>query len=242
MRISSEPASRELDRAAAVEHRPADATVDRARTNHPHPCLDICVGLLRLPVSAPDRRAAGTGAARSRPLRREHRGHRGGRRQLRVFEETVVRQRANPAKKRPPGAASDQRQVVLDEHVGDELVVAGSRRMPERLHGQSARSEPLGGSALDRRRGGRLGRCELGPGVRGEQRVDAEPASSFQPRDKQVGALELGQHGGESVRSSTASQSSAVNSPRTAAPWRNDRSSSSSAARTSLLRYSATNR
>ena len=26
--------------------------------------------------------------------------------------------------------------------------------------------------------------------------MDAEPASSFEPRDKQVGALELGQHGG----------------------------------------------
>ena len=92
-----------------------------------------------------------------RALSREHRGRRGRRRQLRVLQDTVIRQRANPAKKRPAVAAPDQGQVVLDEHLGDELVVAGSRRMPERFHGQSVRSEPLGGSALDRRRGGGLG-------------------------------------------------------------------------------------
>ena len=92
-----------------------------------------------------------------RALSGEHCGRGGGRRQLRVLEDAVIRQRANPAKKRPAVAAPDQGQVVLDEHLGDELVVAGSRRMPERFPGQSVRSEPFGGSALDRRRGGRLG-------------------------------------------------------------------------------------
>ena len=148
--------SRELDRAAAVEHRPADATVDRARTNHPHPGFDISVGLSVLLTLRPIGELHEP-ALLDRALSGEHRGHRGGRRQLRVFEERVVRQRANPAKKRPADAAPHQRQVVVDEHVGDELVVAGSRRMPERFHRQSVRSEPLGGSALDRRRGGRLG-------------------------------------------------------------------------------------
>ena len=147
---------RELDRAAAVEHRPADATVDRARTNHLTQISTYRVGLTVLLTLRPIGELHEP-ALLDRALSGEHRGHRGGRRQLRVLEETVVRQRANPAKKRAAVAAPDQRQVVVDEHLGDELVVAGSRRMPERFHGQSVRSEPFGGSALDRRRGGRLG-------------------------------------------------------------------------------------
>ena len=115
---------RELDGAAAVEHRPADAAVDRPRTNQAHPDLDICVGLSVLLTLRPIGELREP-ALLDRALSREHCGRGGGRRKLRVLEDAVIWQRANPAKKRPAVAAPDQGQVVVDEHLGDELVVAG---------------------------------------------------------------------------------------------------------------------
>ena len=85
--------------------------------------------------------------------------------------------------------------MVLDEHLCDELVVTRCSRVPDRFDGQPVRPEPFGGPAMDPRRCGRIRRGELGLRVLGEQRMDAEPASTLQPRDEQVGALELGQLG-----------------------------------------------
>ncbi len=84
----------------------------------------------------------------------------------------------------------------MDEHLRDELVVAGGRRIPERFHRQAVRPEPPGGPVLDRRCRGGLGCGERGAGVCGEQGMDPEPASSFEARDEEVRALELGEDGG----------------------------------------------
>ena len=112
-----------------------------------------------------------------------------------MLDDPVVRQRPNPAQQRPAGAASDQRQVILDQELRDELVIAGGGRVLDRFDRQPSRSEPLGGSSMNPHRRARLERGELSPRVFGEQRVDAKPASALQPRDEEVRALELGEPG-----------------------------------------------
>ena len=109
--------------------------------------------------------------------------------------------------------------------------------------GNPSRSEPLGGSALDpssRAAGSDDASWVRAYAANSEWMRNQPPRSSRET--KRLERSSSASTAEEPVRSSTASQSSAVNSPRTAAPWRNDRWSSSSAARTSLLRYSATKR
>ena len=56
----------------------------------------------------------------------QHRGRRGRHRKLRMLDDPLLRQRPNPAQKRPAGAAPDQRQVILDQ----ELRRRARRRRP----------------------------------------------------------------------------------------------------------------
>ena len=179
---------RELDRTSTVAHRLTNAAVDRERAHQPRRRLDVgvvgpsCtgrVGELQQPALL-DRAAAD-----------QHRGGRGRHRKLRMLDGHLVRQRPNPAQQRPAGATSDQRQVILDQELRHEVVIAGCGRMLDRFDGQPSRSQPLGGSSMNPRRRARLERGELNPRVFGEQRVHAEPAASLQPRDQEVRALEL---------------------------------------------------
>ena len=112
-----------------------------------------------------------------------------------MLEEVLVGERANPAQDRPGESAPDQRQVVLGEYPRHELVVTRRSGVLDRLCRQPLRQQPPGGALMDLCRRARLLRLESGNGELGEQRVDTEPASSLQPADEQVGALEPGQHG-----------------------------------------------
>jgi hypothetical protein len=112
-----------------------------------------------------------------------------------MLGDPVVRQRPNPAQQCPARAASDQRQVLLDQELRDELVIAGGGRVVDRFDRQPSRTEPLGGSSMNPHRRARIERRELRPRVLGEQRMDAEPASPLRSRDEEVRALELGEPG-----------------------------------------------
>jgi hypothetical protein len=46
-----------------------------------------------------------------------------------MLDDLLVGQRPDPAQQRPAGAASDQRQVILDQELRDELVIAGCGRV-----------------------------------------------------------------------------------------------------------------
>jgi hypothetical protein len=49
--------------------------------------------------------------------------------------DPIVRQRPDPAQQRPAGATSDQGQVILDQKLRDQLVIAGGRRVVDRFDG-----------------------------------------------------------------------------------------------------------
>jgi hypothetical protein len=172
----------------------------------------------------------------------ELRGGGGRRRPHGLPDELVLRQPPNPAQHRPARAAPGSAQVVLEQELRHELVIARRRGMRDRLDRQTLRSEPHSGSSMNHRRGARLQGHELSPRIFRKHRVNTEPSSSLHPRHEQVRPLDLDKLAAESLRSSTASHISAVNSPRTARPYMNARPPSSSAANTSPLRYSATKR
>ena len=166
--------------------------------------------------------------------------HRGGRRrphrERRMRDDVLVGQRLHPATKRPRAAAPDQRQVILDQEVGDELVVTRRRSMLDRLDGEPARPEPPGGAPMDLTNGSRVVRGELEAGELREERMDAIPTAVLEPDHEEVRALELVQSRAESPRPNTSSASSAVKRPRTATRSRNERATSGSEPITSWLR------
>ena len=135
-----------------------------------------------------------------------------------MFDDPLVGERPNPAQKRLAGAASDQRQVIFDQELRDEFVLAGGGCVLDSLNWQPSRSQPLGSASVNPRWRARLRGCELGLRIFGKQRVDPEPASSLQPRDEQVRVFELGKAGRRIGTVQHAIASSAVNSPRTATP------------------------
>ena len=124
-----------------------------------------------------------------------HRGRRGGYGELRMLEDVLVGERPNPSQQRPGESAPDQRHVVLGEQPRNELVVTRRSGVLDRLYRQPTRQQPLGSTLMDPCRRARLLSCEFGDGELGKQRVDTEPATSLQPADEEVRALEPGQHG-----------------------------------------------
>ena len=102
-------------------------------------------------------------------------------------------QRLHPAQERPGVPVPDQREVVLDQQLGDELVVAGRDRVLGGLDGQAPGPQPVGRAPMGLRHGARLVRGELQLGELREQRVDAIPTAVLEPHHELVGALELGQ-------------------------------------------------
>ena len=112
-----------------------------------------------------------------------------------MFDDPVVGQRPNPTQKRLAGSASDQRQVILDQELRDELVLAGRCGVLNGLNRQPSRFQPFRGLSMNPRRRARLHACELSPRIFGEQRVDPEPASSVQSRNEQVRLFEPGKAG-----------------------------------------------
>jgi hypothetical protein len=91
-------------------------------------------------------------------------------------DDALVRQRVHPPKERPRSAASNHPQVVLDEKLRDELIVARRSRVLDRLDRETSRSEPLGRPPVDPLPGARLRRGETSGRELGEERVEAKPA------------------------------------------------------------------
>ena len=176
---------RQRDRTPPVEHRLPHAAVDRDRTHQPRRRLNVRVVLVgSLPTRAVGERQQP--ALRQRAPAEEHRARRARHRKLRMLDDPLLRERTNPAQKRPAGAAPDQVQAILDQKGGDELIVAGRGRVLNRLDRQPLRPEPLGGTSVNRSRRVRVERGKLSLRILGEQRVDPKPAAPIRPRDELV--------------------------------------------------------
>ena len=147
---------RERDRTPAVEHRLAHAAVDRDRAHQPRRRPDVITGSLRAFSTFARSASCKHPALLDRSPADEHRGSGGRHRKLRMLDDHLVRKRANPAQQRPAGAPSDQRQVILDQKLRDELVVDGRSRVRDRLGRQPSRSKALGCSSVDPRRRARI--------------------------------------------------------------------------------------
>ena len=83
-------------------------------------------------------------------------GERCGGGELRVCSEDVVGQGADPVQERPGYPAPDHQEVVLDEQLGEQLVVTRRGGVRDRFHRQPPFPEPFGGVPVDGRRGSRL--------------------------------------------------------------------------------------
>ena len=177
---------RELDSAAAVQHRLTHTTVERQRARHQGPAFDIR-------IRGPGELLAGLIGEPEEPtlLDRapaiQHNGDRGRDREPRMRNDAILRQRTNPAQKRPAGAASEQRQAIVDQEVRDELIITRGPRMSDRFDRHPSRSQPLGGSAMDPRRRRGLQRGELRPRILGKQR-GGSGTSHLAPASRRTGS------------------------------------------------------
>ena len=77
------------------------------------------------------------------------RSRRGGNGELRMLEDVLVGERANPSQYRPCESAPYQQQVVLGEHPRHELVVTRRGCVLDRLFRQPLRQQPPGGALMD---------------------------------------------------------------------------------------------
>ena len=124
----------------------------------------------------------------------DHRRRRGGAdRKRRIRDDELGRQSLHPAEERPCTAAPDQYKVMLDQQLGDELVVAGGHGVLGRLDREPPRAQPAGRTPMELRRSARLVCGALQFGELREQRMDAIPASVLQADDELIGALEVRQ-------------------------------------------------
>jgi hypothetical protein len=125
------------------------------------------------------------------PLADDRRGCRGGDRQLGVHHHGVVLELPDPVQQRARVSASREREVLLDENLGNQLEIARGRRMLDRVDRQAARPKPVAGPAMDHGRGGRLAGAQVENGELGEERVDPIPAGPFDTSHEQVRSFEL---------------------------------------------------
>ena len=132
------------------------------------------------------------------------RRHRGGQRHVRMSRDLIVGKGPDPAKQRRGPAVADQRQVILAEHLGHELVVVGRGGVLGRLDDQAAGAEPLGSLLMDLARRRRLQLGEAGNRELRKQGMDTEPLTSLEAVHEHVAVLELGEH----LRRVRASESS----------------------------------
>ena len=107
--------------------------------------------------------------------------------------DVLVGERLHPATKRPRAPAPDQLQVMLGQHLGDELVVTGGASVFERLVRPPAGPEPPRRASMDLVNGARVLRGEPEAGELREERMDAVPTAVLEPDHEQVRAFELGQ-------------------------------------------------
>ena len=169
---------RELDRTATAQNSLSDTAVDRNRAHHMCRRLDVgghSVWMLFLrPISELKKTTMFDGA-----LPAQGRSRRTSDSKLRVIHDDIVRQRANPSKQGPGRAVPDPWQVVLQEQLRHELMVACRSSMLGCFDRQPSRSQPTSGVLMDLSGRIRVQRVELSLGVLGEERVDTEPIRSL---------------------------------------------------------------
>src|SRR4051812_20679316 len=108
-----------------------------------------------------------------------------------MVEQLLLGQRANPPQQRAGATTPDQRQMVLDEDLGDEPMIACGRGVLDRLDAEAAQPEPFRCAPVNLDDRARLPRGELEARELAEQRVHAEPAAVLEASDEQVRPLKL---------------------------------------------------
>lgn len=179
----------ELDGAGRVGNRLLDAVVDGERGGHERHAPRVRVEL----------RPARGGSALGEPEKPaplgcvavgEARGKSGRCGQHGIRDDALVRYLTHPVDERPPGSASDQPGVVLDQDPRNRVVIARRRRVRERLDRHPVPLQPFRGAAVVPLRGPGIDRSELCPREVGEERVDPIPAGALESLEECVRALE----------------------------------------------------